>query len=71
MGDVMSWQPIETAPMAKPVICCFEGGGVYIAHYSRAIEQWVSEYGHYLNEPTHWMPLPKLPQSSQGATNEQ
>ena len=69
MSD-MKWQPIETAPLdGTPVLVVDDDEGkgdgcVYIATYS-------SHYGWTLDTspqvegyPTHWMPLPELPEKN-------
>lgn len=63
----MKWQPIETAPLdGTPVLVVDDQGRgcccVYIATYS-SLSGWTldtspQEEGY----PTHWMPLPELPE---------
>ena len=75
----MNWQPIETAPKDGTRIIIFEDGCVRISrwyvHYMNGAPnphrapEWKQDvmYGHdYYGpiKPTHWMPLPKPPESA-------
>jgi len=66
------WQPIETAPINGSILISSTSQGVMEAcHWN----QWYSdsskkgwmpanqdeEYGSYVDDVTHWMPLPKAP----------
>lgn len=68
----MEWQPIETAPkdgtsilLIIPRGMCEEVPPVYVGAYH---DQWFT-YGASCSgssrrsEPTHWMPLPDLPET--------
>lgn len=60
------WQPIETAPKDKAVLCANQED-VFIAWYQTETEHWSLGSLAYDDEkllmeddePTHWMPLPK------------
>ena len=68
------WQPIETAPKdGSSILVALKGGEVreaewFVRWYNDPSKPgWMpanmdEEYGHYV-EPTHWMPLPKPPQT--------
>jgi len=71
----MEWQPIETAPIEKPVdlwVIDKDGDGCRICGAVFKGNSWVTgfddEYGtHYLDYttfPTHWMPLPPAPKNN-------
>jgi hypothetical protein len=72
---LLQWRPIETAPKGEPVLV-FNDGGVsvaeYVQHTIKGEGRWECEADGYpardsqeeticLENPTHWMPLPKLP----------
>ena len=40
---------------------------VVIGHYSQHSGRWYGEMGGFLNDVTHWMPLPKPPKAGDGA----
>jgi hypothetical protein len=73
---MMEWQPIETAPLRKPILVA--GGepwgevdhptGVGVAVVEQTNPGYytligTSYYSAGVNDPTHWMPLPDPPTS--------
>jgi len=61
------WQPIETAPKGEEVIVYTPLNGVVSSIYKHGCWQKliiVNGRGPG-NEPTHWMPLPKPPETNQ------
>jgi hypothetical protein len=66
-----TWQPIETAPRDVRVLV-WSGQEVYTAHWAKNVftddEAWiVAEWGdgeQALVKPTHWHPMPKLPNAT-------
>lgn len=76
----MKWQPIETAPIDKPVIVAVKPTGwvgwcMAVAFRDSENElAWTMDDGHSyfpclrreLANPTHWMPLPMPPQDFSG-----
>lgn len=71
----MSWQPIETAPKNVDVLVYPSntlGRSCDMAIFTEAHGYWMESLPFRTEKlhPTHWMPLPETPQSSQGATNE-
>ena len=59
---IPQWQPIESAPRETVTgFLVFEADtrNIYLISERSGEEFWVSE--HYTIEPTHWMPLPLLP----------
>ena len=64
------WQPIETAPKDRDVLV-FAGpthlgtDGRIIVGYSLSGTRWWSKPGLYsIQRPTHWMPLPAVPEEA-------
>lgn len=61
------WKPIETAPRDRTSVLITNGKCIHIAYYSEgaiwfgASDDWYA-FDMHDGEPTHWMPLPKLPQ---------
>lgn len=74
------WQPIETAPSDTLVWTLWDGlnnkTGKPVRYYHAAIMcgetgEWSEpEYGDFIDEPTHWMPLPKPPEPMSNADVE-
>jgi hypothetical protein len=73
-GEVVEWQPIETAPMDGTRVLVRNGseGGYYTEPFDIGVAEWSCCFGkkqwgsvaccdvsYY--KPTHWMPLPKPP----------
>lgn len=61
LDSLVGWQPIETAPSVKKILC-YELGAYYAAEHSHG--SWAAYCGQHVTEtpePTHWMPLPKPP----------
>lgn len=70
----MNWQPIETAPKDGTRILVYRKLERGYEHRRVGVDLFVNDNwrkSRLFMPPTHWMPLPKPPQSSQGATNEQ
>lgn len=72
----MEWQPIETAPkgplgVIQMLLCHSEKGWIRMGRFYGEIGRWyysgTNERSQWAqvegDEPTHWMPLPKLPQN--------
>lgn len=61
------WQPIETAPKDGTEVIAYDDG-VYISHWYVTNPQifgwWAGDAGGI--NPTHWMPLPTPPKSTEG-----
>ena len=60
----MKWQPIETAPKTEGVLLC-DHHGCYVGRWItdsliHKRDCWMIHGGSTVN-PTHWMPLPPLP----------
>lgn len=60
----MDWQPIESAPTDKTHILVWDNA-VIIAYYEPALSGWRDVQEMYPLEPTHWMPLPNPPQTTE------
>jgi hypothetical protein len=66
---VSEWQPIETAPKDGTRILifgareCYGGDYISLAYWDH---WWRGDYDEpvYVDEPTHWMPLPPPPQQA-------
>lgn len=68
----MTWQPIETAPRAKHILCSHaERKWVRIGWHFPGLNRWyysgTNERNQYSegvddDKPTHWMPLPAPPE---------
>lgn len=65
------WQPIETAPKDMSVILCYSDEGVYQGKYWANSDLWYPLIldchgcgccGGDIPKPTHWMPLPEMPE---------
>jgi len=73
-GEVMEWQPIETAPRDGTVIDLWTRRGTFYQDrwkryadmwFAKGLGQWRNGRGDvFINEgiPTHWMPLPNPPE---------
>ncbi len=65
-APVMNWQPIETAPKTEDVLLCDDHGhyvGGWIADsLIHGRDCWMIHGGSAVT-PTHWMPLPPLPET--------
>ena len=60
-GEVMGWQPIETAPRDGAAVLVYDENLTYeIAYRYRA--EWRYGPKGYSCKPTHWMPLPAPPE---------
>lgn len=62
----MDWQPIETAPKDGTRIIVIPYGDIFDLSVSWFIEgddRWAN--WHWIEAPTHWMPLPKPPKADQ------
>jgi hypothetical protein len=70
----MEWQPIETAPKNQYILLCLGGKGWSVGCWNENIWDgddknwgvWVrdeeSDTEPFYLTPTHWMPLPELPE---------
>lgn len=56
----MEWQPIETAPKDGTVIIVYAPDFFQTAAWTD--EKWTNAANSWLEDVTHWMPLPKPPQ---------
>jgi hypothetical protein len=63
--------PIEDAPIDGRDILAWDGNSFAVLFYSKFGSGWTAGNPKVKHHPTHWMHLPEIPQSSQGATNEQ
>lgn len=74
-GEISEWRPIETAPKDGTWCLLFSQENIEpirIRYWScrklngRLVEGWWSAWGTFSPEynPTHWMPVPLLPASS-------
>ena len=64
IANETAWQPIETAPVLSNVLVTrFDYGQVCWVTDARKSKFgfWSTFNGRAVNEPTHWMPLPKAP----------
>jgi hypothetical protein len=62
----MSWQPIETAPRDGTVILVYAPGLFQTAAWVDGY--WTTACENWLDDVTHWMPLPEPP-TTKGANN--
>jgi Protein of unknown function (DUF551) len=66
----VSWQPIETAPKdATEVLVCDENS-IFIGQWLKGAHPWNDgawwvEGAQITSTPTHWMPLPPLPEKTE------
>jgi hypothetical protein len=56
----MTWQPIETAPKDGTVIIVYAPGFFQTAAWTGG--GWTNASDSWLEDVTHWMPLPEPPQ---------
>ena len=70
------WQPIETAPRDGTVILAtwedtWKNGRPHIEPCDFSEGYWYYSYDGEgpTSAPTHWAPLPELPETTEGATN--
>lgn len=69
MEQAMPWQPIETATRdgGEVLVCSVDTGRFAVASWNGTEWRdmgdigWAGMYGDD-NQPTHWMPLPDLPE---------
>lgn len=64
-NSVGPWTPIdETSPIGRVVLIAYGTGMIAIAKYERhgPATGWHMGDGRFAFRPTHWMPLPLLPQ---------
>jgi hypothetical protein len=56
------WQPIETYPEGKEVLCYWPNGEIQVGQIYRGKWQndWISKSEDWYL-PSHWMPLPEPP----------
>ena len=62
---MMTWQEIESAPRNGEHILVSNGSQIFMAYGYHEDEGWrdaMSSITIVLFTPTHWMPLPELPQ---------
>lgn len=57
------WMAIETAPKEEPVLVW--DGIALVAVHCRGL-RWSSIPGAYTAHPTHWMPIPEPPPTTDG-----
>lgn len=56
------WQPIETAPKdGRRIDVWSHGRRLTDAAWHQEWQTWATPYGRIVYEPTHWMPLPAVP----------
>lgn len=57
------WQPIETAPKDGTEILLLSKCDMGVCYWcsERSFTGWTVGWGMVFRNPTHWMPLPKLP----------
>ena len=64
VGRGNGWQPIETAPKdGTAFLACWLGLGgqpFEVVNWDDEANEWIA-FGHAVDRPTHWMPLPPLP----------
>ena len=58
----MDWQPIETAPKTGVVIIVYAPGFFQTAAWTNG--KWTNAANSWLEDVTHWMPLPKPPKDN-------
>lgn len=58
------WQPIETAPVTGEYVIAYNGAWSKFPYFacSSSYCDWFDEEGNEAEEPTHWMPIPPLPE---------
>jgi len=56
------WRPIETAPLDETEIIICSKTDIGICYFSYAMKSWTVGWGKAFLNPTHWMPLPELPE---------
>jgi hypothetical protein len=56
----MTWQPIETAPKTGVVIIVYAPGFFQTAAWTNG--KWTNAANSWLEDVTHWMPLPEPPE---------
>lgn len=60
------WRPINTAPLLKYVFVLGPCGQIDVA--LKGYNEWALRSGGFLDyEPTHWAPIPKLPDTKNAA----
>jgi hypothetical protein len=60
-GNIVEWQPIETAPKDGTRILLFRQDyeeTIAVCYYSENWNFWKIVLGNFWANPTHWMPLP-------------
>jgi Protein of unknown function (DUF551) len=66
LHERMEWKPIETGPKDGSEVLVYGRGNYTVAYWDRGEWRdvgeigWAGMYGDG-NQPTHWMPLPKAP----------
>ena len=64
MGEEV-WQPIETAPVDGENILVTDGTVIFLVYCNTSPSEWRDVWcGNSMTAftPTHWMPLPELPE---------
>ena len=68
---IMNWEKIETAPKNSYILLCLAGREWAIGCWNKYINfdgGWVNDDGTestpFMLKPTHWMPLPELPEET-------
>ena len=58
------WQPIEIAPKDSTILVT-DGWSYYVCSWNHKYKSWMYDWSEHLEveKPTHWMPLPLLPES--------
>ena len=63
------WQPIDTHPRYQNLVLLTDGRKQLTGYYGGANSGWrTSDTASMWPEPTHWMPLPPLPNDPRSAT---
>ncbi|MDR2880868.1 MAG: hypothetical protein LBV29_03065 [Azoarcus sp.] len=56
------WLPISEAPMDGTVFFAHESGALYMCFWLVLAEMWYCPSTISVPNPTHWMPLPPMPE---------
>ncbi|CAB4135009.1 hypothetical protein UFOVP275_49 [uncultured Caudovirales phage] len=61
------WLPIEAAPKGegKLLLAAPYYKQAFIGYYNYPANSWLNSKHHEKEQPTHWMPIPKLPKKGE------